>query len=167
MFTFGLWITLKYRRKEVFDFAVKYLGFLKRVPLLPHLFEALLKLETFVSNRSVLDHIDDIENSVLSWEKTSIHPHRFGGIQFNVNNQEIGHIHGNGLLDIPFNRSVKAQLITESNGRVKEHHIFKKSGWISLYVQNAADRDLAIQLLMRSYEAKAAKNQLECSVHHV
>lgn len=139
----------------MFDFVVKYLGFLKHVPLLPHLFEALLKLETFVSNRLILDYIDDIESAVLSWKQTSIHPHKFGGLQFDVGTKEIGHIHGNGLLDIPFSRSTKEQLITESNGRVKAHHIFKKSGWISLYVQNTADKDLAIQLLIRSYEAKA------------
>lgn len=139
----------------VFDFTVKYLGFLKHVPLLPHVFEALLKVETFVSNREVLDHMDDIEKTVLSWRQTSIHPHKFGGVQFNVRNKELGHIHGNGLLDIPFSKSVKEQLIAESNGRVKEHHIYKKSGWISFYVRNTADKDLAIQLLMRSYEAKA------------
>ena len=138
----------------MFDFVVKYFGFLKHVPILPHLFEALLRLGTVASNRFVLDYMDDIENTVLSWDKTSIQPHKFGGVQFNVGNREIGHIHGNGLVDVPFKRSTKEELIIESKGKVKEHHIFKKSGWISLYVQNTADKDLAIRVLMRSYEEK-------------
>jgi hypothetical protein len=141
----------------VFDFTVKYLGFLKHVPLLPHVFETMLKVKTFVSNRSVLDYLDDIENTVLSWNRTSMHLHKFGGTQFNFNNKEIGHIHGNGLLDVPFSKSIKEQVIIESNGRVKEHHIFKKSGWISLHIQNELDKKLAIQILMRSYEDKASK----------
>ena len=138
----------------MFDFTVKYFGFLKHVPLLPHLFEAMLKIKTFVSSSHVLDYVDDIENAVLSWNHTSIHAHKFGGVQFNVNDKEIGHLHGNGLLDIPFSRSIKEQLINESNGRVKEHHIFRKSGWISLYIQSAADKDLALEVLMRSYKEK-------------
>lgn len=138
----------------MFDFTVRYFGFLKHVPFLPHVFEALLKVRTSVSNSDVLDYIDEIENAVLSWEHTSVRPHKFGGIEFHINSREIGHIHGNGLLDVPFNRSVKEQLIAENHGRVKEHHIFKKSGWISLYIQNSADRDLAIQVLKYSYEAR-------------
>lgn len=138
----------------MFDFTVRYFGFLKHVPLLPHLFEAMLKVTTFASNRSVLDYIDDIENTVLSWKQTSIHPHKFGGVQFNVNDKEIGHIHGNGLLDIPFSKSVKEQLISETNGKVKEHHIFKKSGWISFYIEDRRDKELALSILKRSYEEK-------------
>jgi hypothetical protein len=138
----------------VFDFAVKYLGFLKHVPLLPHLFEALLKVETFISNRLVLDYMDEIESEVLSWKQMSEQAHKFGGIQFNVGHKEIGHIHGNGLLDIPFSKAVKAHLLDEYEGKVKDHHIFKKSGWVSFYIRNAEDKDLAVKLLMQSYELK-------------
>jgi len=141
----------------VFDFTVKYFGFLKHIPLLPHVFEVMLKLKTFVSDRPVLNYIDDIEDTVLSWDHTSLHIHKFGGTQFNFKDKEIGHIHGNGLLDVPFSRAIKEQLILESNGRVKEHHIFKKSGWISLQVQNALDKELAIRILMRSYVEKSSR----------
>lgn len=147
----------------MFDLTVRYLGFLKYIPLFPHVFEALLKLTTSISNSAVLDHIDDIENAVLSWDHTSVRPHRFGGIQFDVNNKEIGHIHGNGLLDIPFSKSVKEKLILETNRRVKEHHIFRKSGWISLYIENSSDRDLAIQILKRSYEEKLNRSTTSSS----
>ena len=142
----------------VFNITVKYLSFLKHVPVLPHLFEALLKVETFVTDKPVLDYIDEIENVVLSWEQTSVQPHKFGGTQFNVGLKEIGHIHGNGLLDIPFSKAIKAQVIQEYEGRVKDHHIFKNSGWISFYIRNASDKELAIKLLMRSYDLKGGTN---------
>jgi Family of unknown function (DUF5519) len=139
----------------VFSFAVRYLGFLKHVPLLPHLFETLLKMGTLLSNKVILDHIDDIETEVLSWKGTSTRSHKFGGLQFDVDKREIGHIHGNGLLDILFNRDLKAKLIAD--GKAMDHHIFPNSGWISFYIKTSDDRKNAIELLQRSYDLK--KNQ--------
>src|SRR5690349_1481899 len=101
----------------MFDFIVNRFGILKHIPFLPHLFDALLKIGTFISNRNALDYVDDIEKEVLRWENTSLQTHKFGGIQFNVNGKELGHIHGNGFLDILFSKRIKAELI--SSGKVK------------------------------------------------
>ena len=75
--------------------------------------------------------------------------HKFGGIQFNLNRRELGHIHGNGLLDILFSRKIKSQLLKE--GKVKEHHTFGNSGWITFQIQNTEDKKLAIELLKYAY----------------
>lgn len=136
----------------MFDFTVRYLGFLKHVPLLPHWFDALMKIGLLFSNRKLLDYLDEIEDEVLSWQHMSAGIHKFGGTQFNLGKTEIGHIHGNGLLDILFNKEVKAQLVRE--GRVKEHHIFKDSGWISFYIKTQEDKVFAIELLRQSYARK-------------
>lgn len=136
----------------MFDFTVRYLGFLKSVPLLPHLFDALLRIVTLLSNKALLDYMDEIENEVRSWRRTSVHVHKFGGIQFNLRDKEIGHIHGNGLLDILFSRSIKTQLLRE--GKVSDHHIFRNSGWVSFYIRTRQDRDAAIALLRQSYDLK-------------
>jgi hypothetical protein len=136
----------------MFEQTIKYFGFLKKIPLLPHLFDGMMKIEKFVNNRNVLNYIDEIEKEVLSWNHTSVHIHRFGGIQFDVNKKEIGHIHGNGLLDILFKKEIKEQLIKE--GRVREHHTFKKSGWISFYIRDEQDKKFAIELLEYSYLIK-------------
>jgi hypothetical protein len=116
---------------------------------MPHLFDALLKIGVLFSNKKILDFIDEIEQEVLSWKNTSVQIHKYGGVQFNVGTKELGHIHGNGLLDILFSRSVKSQLIQE--GRVKEHHTFKNSGWATLQIENTPDKDLAIELLKFSH----------------
>jgi Family of unknown function (DUF5519) len=139
--------------KKVFDFVVKYFGFLKHVPLLPHVFDALLKISMIFRNSQILDYLDEIENEVLSWEKTSAYLHKYGGIQFNFDKKEIGHIHGNGLLDILFSKEVKVKFVQE--GRVKEHHIFKDSGWISFYIRTTEDKQFAIELLRQSYVNKS------------
>jgi hypothetical protein len=136
----------------MFDHTVKYFGFLKHVPVLPHAFDAMLKTTKLFSGSKIPFIIDDIEEEVLSWKGTSARLHKFGGLQFDVNGKEIGHIHGNGLLDILFNRETKSKLITEK--RVVEHHIFKNSGWISFYIKSPEQKAEAVRLLRESYDQK-------------
>ena len=141
----------------MFNLVVKYAAPLKHVPVLPHLFDSLLKISTMFSNKNLLDYVDDIENEVLSWKHVTLQMHKFGGVQFNFCGKELGHIHGNGLLDILFSRKTKSELMLKYP--VKEHHVFKDSCWISFQIKTEADKDIAIQLLRLSYLA-AQKNKL-------
>jgi hypothetical protein len=135
----------------MFNLVVKYAAPLKHVPVLPHLFDALLKISTMLSNKNLLDYVDEIENEVLSWEHVTLQMHKFGGIQFNLYDKELGHIHGNGLLDILFSRKTKSELMLKYP--VREHHVFKHSGWISFQIKTEVDKKIAIQLLRYSYLA--------------
>jgi hypothetical protein len=135
----------------MFNLVVKYASPLKHVPVLPHVFDALLKIGTLLSNKNLVDYIDEIEDEVVSWPETSVHIHKFGGTQFNFYDKELGHIHGNGLLDILFSRKAKSELMLKYP--VKEHHVFKNSGWISFQVKTEADKNIAIQLLRYAYLA--------------
>jgi hypothetical protein len=137
----------------MFEFTIKYLGFLKHVPLLPQLFDAFIRMHTFIFKKEVMVYTDQIESAVLSWKGTSLKMHRYGGIQFEVNGKEIGHIHSNGLLDILFKKDIREQLVRE--GRAIEHHTFEKSGWISLYIRTEADKKNALELLEYSYLLKS------------
>jgi Family of unknown function (DUF5519) len=136
----------------MFNFVVKYLGSLKHIPLLAHFFDASLKIVTLLFNRRVLDYIDAIEMEVSSWPNVSLQLHRFGGVQFNFDNKEIGHIHGNGTLDILLNRKTKSELLVE--GRIKNHHTFKNSGWITFPIQTSEDAEFALHLLKFSLELR-------------
>jgi hypothetical protein len=136
----------------VFDWVVKYLGFLKHVPVLPHVFDALLKLTSLLTNKNLPDYIDEIETEVLSWQHTHISAHKYGGLQFNINTTELGHIHGNGLLDILLNREQKFLLMKQYP--VQDHHIFKNSGWISFWIKTVEDKQTAIALLRYVYDLK-------------
>ena len=140
----------------MFSFVVKRLDFLKSIPLFALVFDSLLKMWMLITKPERLDQIDEIENEVLNWKNTSLSLHKFGGSQFNHNQREFAHIHSNGLLDILFTQKVKAELMLY--GRVEQHHVFKKSGWISFYVHHTEDVDYAIFLLKLSYN-KIAGNE--------
>ncbi len=92
-----------------------------------------------------------ITETVLGWADVHAEPHRFGGTEYRLGpKREIGHIHGDHLVDIPFPTKVRDQIVAE--GRALPHHILPKSGWVSFYLQQPADVDAAISLLKLSYE---------------
>ena len=97
---------------------------------------------------------EQIYEAVTAWEEIAYAPHRFGGTEYRVGRREIGHVHGDSLVDIPFPLSVRDALVKD--GEAEPHHILPKSGWVSIYLRNPGDVDHAIQLLRRSYEIALA-----------
>jgi hypothetical protein len=97
-----------------------------------------------------------IEDVVLRWPEVTSKPHRFGGTEYRLGKREIGHLHGNHLLDIPFPKRVRNEVVEA--GRAEPHHILPKSGWVSLYLREAADIDRAVELLRLSYELARKKS---------
>ncbi|MFN8453987.1 MAG: DUF5519 family protein [Anaerolineae bacterium] len=91
-----------------------------------------------------------ITGAVLTWEGVTVHPHRFGGDEYRLGRREIGHIHGDYLVDIPFPKKVRNEVVAA--GRAEPHHILPESGWISFYLRQPADVEEAIALLRRSFE---------------
>jgi len=91
-----------------------------------------------------------IQAAVLSWEGMAAAPHRFGGVEFVLGKREIGHIHGDHLVDIPFPTKVRDRVVAE--GRAEPHHLLADSGWVSFYLREPADTDAAVALLRESYE---------------
>ena len=81
-------------------------------------------------------------------------PHRFGGTAFLLGKREVGHIHGDSLVDIPFPKPVRDELV--SRGEAEPHHIFPKSGWISLFLRTEADVEHAIRLMLTSFDLAIA-----------
>jgi hypothetical protein len=77
-------------------------------------------------------------------------PHRFGGTEYRLDRREIGHVHGDSLVDIPFTKTIREELVAA--GRAERHHILPDSGWVSVFLREPADVDRAIELLRYSYE---------------
>lgn len=107
--------------------------------------------------KRVAGAMEKIQRTVAVWEGVSSQPHRFGGIEFRLGKREIGHLHGDLLIDIPFPRKVRDELI--ESGRVVPHHVLPESGWVSFYIRCEEDIDEAIRLLNLSFEL--AKKQHE------
>ena len=137
---------------KFFSFIVKHFGFLKFIPLAPHVFDSLLRLWSMLTNVELLDWIDEVESEVLSWEGTSSSMHKYGGLQFNVKGAEFGHLHSNGLMDVLYSKKQKQQLMEE--GRISAHHLFSQTGWISFLIKSESDMKYAINLLRNSYYNK-------------
>jgi len=91
-----------------------------------------------------------IDAALQGWSGITSQPHRFGGTQYCLGRREIGHVHGDSLVDIPFPKTVRNELVT--GGRAEPHHILPDSGWVSIYLKQAPDVDRAIELLRLSFE---------------
>jgi hypothetical protein len=91
-----------------------------------------------------------IEEAVLTWPGVEAQPHRFGGTEYRLGGREVGHMHGDHLLDVAFPRRVRDELV--SAGLAQPHHLLPQSGWVSFYLREEGDVERAVSLLARSYE---------------
>jgi hypothetical protein len=103
------------------------------------------------------ESLNRLQAAVTSWPGVSASPHRFGGLEFTLGHVEVGHVHFNGMVDIPFNSKIRNQLIAE--GRAEVHHFLKDTGWISFYIRSDEDVEKAIWLFKLSYLFNATRGQ--------
>ena len=100
-----------------------------------------------------------IRAALLSWPQVEAHPHRFGGTEYRIGRCELGHIHGDSLVDIPFPKKLRDDIVAA--GKAQPHHILPDTGWISLYLRQPADVERAIELFRLSYEIAAKQKGLK------
>jgi hypothetical protein len=93
---------------------------------------------------------EQVHRIVTSWSDVEALPHRFGGVEFRLGRRELGHIHGDALVDIPFPMAVRNEVV--ASGAAREHHVLPESGWVSVYLRAPADVQRALDLLRRSYD---------------
>jgi hypothetical protein len=91
-----------------------------------------------------------IQTEVTSWEGISFSPHQFGGVEFTLGNREIGHVHGDSLVDVPLPKRIRDEVV--SSGQADPHHVLPHSGWVSVHLHDPTDVDRAIGILRRSFE---------------
>lgn len=129
----------------MFRFVVQHLRGLARVPGLPQLFDAVLLAWTWTAHPARLAAIQEIETQALALPGVRLCVHRLGGIGFARGRRELGHLHGNGLLDLFVGRERRDALVAE--GRAEPHHVFAESGWISFWLRTPTDTPAALDLL--------------------
>ena len=91
-----------------------------------------------------------IHSAVLSWPGVTDGSHRFGGTEYCLGKRKLGHVHGDYLIDIPFPKPIRNELI--ESGLAEPHDVLPESGWISFYIKKPTDVERAIGLLRRSYD---------------
>jgi hypothetical protein len=94
-------------------------------------------------------------DEVARWPEVSVSYHRFGGLEFRIARAELGHIHEDGTVDIPFSRAIHDVLLAE--GLASEHHWVPDSGWVTFDIRNGADLQHALWLMRLSYVRHAMK----------
>ncbi|MBI3738753.1 MAG: DUF5519 family protein [Chloroflexi bacterium] len=99
---------------------------------------------------SIRGAADRIKQTLLTWENVEAHPHRFGGIEYRIGKRELGHVHGDYLVDIPFPKKIRDEIVAA--GEAEPHHVLPETGWVSFYIRAEPDVERAIQLLRRSYD---------------
>jgi hypothetical protein len=140
----------------IFAFVVRNFRWLARVPGAPQIFDAALLLSTALFSPRRLRAISAIETKAQRLADVRLGVHRYGGIGFFLHGKEMGHIHGNGLLDCLVGQRNRDLLLRESRG-VTAHHVFPRSGWISFFVKAPDDVERALELIQiaRAYRESA------------
>jgi hypothetical protein len=108
-------------------------------------FDTMLLGTTGLFRPALLQAISQIEADVASWPGMRSGVHRLGGTGFFFQGKEIGHIHGNGLLDCFVGRANRDELVRAE--RAITHHVFPQSGWISFWVEDDGDIRPALELI--------------------
>lgn len=98
-----------------------------------------------------------VSDLVRSWGSVEISQHRFGGLEFRLGRREIGHIHGDSLVDIPFPKAIRDEIV--GAGEAEPHHILPDSGWVSVFLHSEEDLIRAMRLLERSFMLAVAKGK--------
>jgi hypothetical protein len=91
-----------------------------------------------------------ILEEVGAWEGVTQAPHRFGGVELRYGRRELGHVHGDALVDLPFQRRLRDMLV--ETGRAEPHHVLPGSGWVSFRLRGPEDATEAIELFRLAYE---------------
>ena len=96
------------------------------------------------------DIVARIRSEVASWDGVSVHPHRFGGLEFRLGARQLGHLHGERWVDLPFPRKIRDMLV--ETGRASPHHVLPDTGWVSRRIAGREDVDEVVELFRLSYE---------------
>jgi MFS family permease len=104
-----------------------------------------------------------IKREILSWPDVTVQPHRFGGIDFRVGAKEIGHLHGENMVDLPL--PLNAALASSSNkltgvpkegreteGSLPPHDAYPESKWINYWIKGEDDVPRVIALFRLQYD---------------
>ena len=129
----------------MFDFVVRHLRWLARIPGFPQFFDSFLLVNTWLLRHSRFAAIETLEDEAMRLPGVRLKAHRFGGIEFQEQGRELCHVHGNGLLDVLLTRDGAKALLSEK--RVRPHHVFPHSRWISFQMETTADVPFALELL--------------------
>jgi hypothetical protein len=107
--------------------------------------------------------LGEVERRVLGWPGTTSESGRFHSVAFRYGKREIGHVHRDGVADLPVTPEMREEVL--SKGRASSHRAGSK-GYISYPVEDSEDVSAVLDILGRNYErAKAAADRRAASLN--
>jgi hypothetical protein len=100
-------------------------------------------------------YTEGLIREVSAWPGISSYPARFGGTAFCFGTAQVGHVHHEGVVHIPFPRSVRDELL--ARGEAAEHPWAPNTGMASFNLRGEADLPHALWLMRLSYVRYALK----------
>ena len=98
--------------------------------------------------------LSTIEQEVLLWSGVRSVAGRFSAVAFRYGKREIGHIHRDGIADLPVREEMREDLL--ATGRAFPHRAGVK-GYLSYPIENREDVSAVIEILAANYDrAKVA-----------
>ena len=94
-------------------------------------------------------YILTIEREVSTWPGVSLEPGRFGATSFRYGKRELGHIHRDGVADLPVTQEMREKIL--SKGRARPHRAGVK-GYISYPVETPEDLSVVLEILGSNYD---------------
>ncbi|GAB5520904.1 MAG: hypothetical protein RhofKO_31550 [Rhodothermales bacterium] len=99
--------------------------------------------------RPKLPQFQPLLNRVDAWDGIETTPHQYFALGFEWRGAEIGHLHANGMLDMPLPKKLHDLLLDQ--GDVVIHPYRPDSGWATYHVNGSDDFDHAAKLLRLAY----------------
>ena len=96
-----------------------------------------------------------IKEAVGAWPGVEAVAHRFGGTEYRYGRKEMGHVHGDRLVDMPLPRKLHDELI--ASGQAQPHHVLPDTGWVSVWLDGPEDAARVIELFRLQYDRYSAK----------
>lgn len=86
---------------------------------------------------------------VGSLPEASSGPHRFGGVEFRVEEFEFMHFHGQTHLDIRLSKEDQARVL--ASGQAERHLYAPQAGWVTFRIKSVEDIEKAKEIILLAY----------------
>ncbi len=93
---------------------------------------------------------DAIVREVDSWEGVTQAPHHSGGVVLRYHRRELGRVHGDECVELPFAPGLREMLV--ETGRAELHPLLPGSGRVTFRLGEPGDVGAAIELFRLAYE---------------
>jgi MFS family permease len=98
------------------------------------------------------DIVEAIKREILSWPNVTSQPQSFGGVDFRVGGKELGHLHGENMVDLPLLIEAPKQSQEKTQRSLPPHDAYPESNWINYWIRGEDDVPKVIELFRLKYE---------------